>query len=161
MTDKFVMMLWNTRVFDLLFHGINGVQHPAHCPISSTHQNTHTARGQQSAQLQGFGRSSLGQVKHLTPHTHRYKQSEYKTPMNKLKTLLIRMNASLLSGLLKKKINQHLLFNQHLTHGNWDTCTGLSSVRNSPSSSSPMLFPLRVLASTSRGLHPFPHTAAS
>jgi len=43
----------------------------------------------------------------------------------------------------------------------WPTCTGFSRILNSFSRSSPMLFPLRVLASTSTGVLPCPQEEPS
>lgn len=49
----------------LELHCIYCIQDPAHSAITSTHQHPDPARGQQGAQLEGFGRSQLRKVKHL------------------------------------------------------------------------------------------------
>lgn len=54
-----------TVPFHLQLHSIDGIQHPAHCAVTPTHQHPDAAGGQQGAQLEGFGGSQLRKVKHL------------------------------------------------------------------------------------------------
>lgn len=51
--------------FHLQLHSIDGIQHPAHCAVTPTHQHPDTPGRQQGTQLESFGGIQLRQVEHL------------------------------------------------------------------------------------------------
>lgn len=55
----------------LQLHSVYGIQNPAHCAVTPTHQHPDTTRRKDGAQLERLGGSQLRQIKHLEEREER------------------------------------------------------------------------------------------